>query len=583
MTRYKWIVEEVDPSLKRQIVERFHTTPAISEIILKRNLADSQTLRNFISCPISELNDPFLLPAMAQAVGKVLDVVQNKKKIVVYGDYDVDGITSTSLLVEFLRKLDAQVGFYVPNRFDEGYGLNEEAVVKLAGKGYSLLIAVDCGTNSLSVLAKAREYGIEVVVCDHHNPLVSPDKGTIIVNPKLPDSRYPYPELAGVGVVFKLISALLSGLKDSQRSRFPSNFLTQTLDLVALGTICDVAPLTGENRILVKRGLSLLVRTRRPGLVALKKVAGLEDKKIGTYEVGFLLGPRLNAAGRMSSALECVQLLLEQNHQRAHKISQRLDEENRKRQKIQEEIALEIDQLLETEESLEKECGLVLFSADWHEGVLGIVASRVAKMHRKPTVLLTRAGDMYKGSARSIESFDLFQALSGCQHLLDGFGGHRLAAGLRMRQENLLSFREKFVSLANQVLLEEDRVAKLHVDSPLTAGDMKRELFKFLKYLEPYGEGNQEPIFLFKGALLTEIRPTSDLKHLKLRVKVDSLTFQAVMFNAPSEILQQIEVGSQIDLVFCFRESDFDTYGGYEIVVLDLRLNNRADCATFRC
>lgn len=571
MTRYRWIVEEVDPSLKRQIEERFHTTPAISEIILKRNLTDNQTLRNFISCPISELNDPFLLPAMAQAVEKVLDAVQNKEKIVVYGDYDVDGITSTSLLVEFLRKLDAQAGFYVPNRFDEGYGLNKEAVVKLAGQGYSLLIAVDCGTNSSSALARARQYGMEVVVCDHHNPLLSPDRGAIIVNPKLPGSRYPYQELAGVGVVFKLISALLSGLKDSQRSRFPSNFLTQSLDLVALGTICDVAPLTGENRILVKRGLSLLARTRRPGLVALKKVAGLEDKKIGTYEVGFLLGPRLNAAGRMSSALECVELLLEQNHQRAHEISQRLDEENRKRQKIQEEIALEIDQILETDASLEKECGLVLFSANWHEGVLGIVASRVAKMHRKPTVLLTQTGDMYKGSARSIESFDLFQALSGCQHLLDGFGGHRLAAGLRMRQENLLSFREKFVSLANQVLLEEDRVAKLHVDSPLTAGDMKRELFKFLKYLEPYGEGNQEPIFLFRGALLTEIRPISDLKHLKLRVKVDSLTFQAVMFNAPSEVLQELEVGSQIDLVFCFRESDFDTYGGYEIVVLDLK------------
>lgn len=497
----------------------------LAKIFLSRKMDNAETIDKFLNSTLDDLNDPFLLKDMNLAVKRIAKAIENKEKILIYGDYDVDGVTSTSVLYKFLKSQNAWVDYYIPNRFEEGYGFSQSSVEKIINMQVDLVVTVDCGTTSIEETGMLMEKGIDVVVTDHHECKEELPSVKALVNPQRPDCMYPHKNLSGVGVAFKLIKAL------SFEMNIQINQL-EFLDLVALGTIADVMPLTGENRILVKYGIKKINNTSNIGLKSLMKEVGIFGKKITSRDIGYIIAPRLNAAGRIGDAAMVVELLTTEDEVKANEIASKLNEHNKKRQEIETEIFEEVISKIEKESYIKKSSIMVVSGRDWHQGVIGIVASKVVEKYNKPCILITVSDGIGKGSGRSVEGINLFNALTSCKETLEKFGGHEMAVGLTLKEEKIHDFNRLINEYISSFSDTFEYTEKIKIDITVEIEEITLENVRELDFLEPFGIDNSEPLFKFENAKINEINAVgSDKSHLKLKVensgsKVDAIAFK---------------------------------------------------------
>ncbi len=500
-SRKKWVDVACDEAAAARLGKELSLHPLAARVLAARGLADPAAAGRFLAAKLSDLPDPFAMKGMERAVERIAGALARSERIACYGDYDVDGVTSTVLLSGLLRAAGGDVVTYVPHRLVEGYGLNGAAVAKLAERGVKLLVTLDCGITSVEEVRAAAALGLDTVVVDHHTVPVELPAAAAILNPHQPGCGYPDKELAAVGVTFALCMALRRRLREAGRfgAARPEPNLREALDLVALGTIADVVPLTGVNRILVRQGLLELAAERRPGVKALKRVAGVPPGvPVAAGQVGFRLAPRLNAAGRLDDAGRGVRLLATGDAEEARRLAEELDGENRSRQEIERRI---LDEALEAAAARVRAGarGLVLWREGWHPGVVGIVASRVVERFHRPAVLVGLDGAAGKGSGRSVEGFHLYDALAACAPHLTRFGGHRHAAGVTVQAAALEPFREAFERHAAERLSPEQLVGRCRIEGRLDPADATERAALDLEKLAPFGAGHPEPVFAFTG------------------------------------------------------------------------------------
>lgn len=480
----------------------------LARLLIQRGYGATDGAKRFLRPTLDALSDPRLLPDMERAVATVVDAVRNGRPIVVHGDYDVDGQCGTAILTRALRAAGAVVVPFIPNRLRDGYDLGPAGVAAARAAGAGLIVTCDCGTTAHEAIAAARAAGVRVVVTDHHVPATLPPADAV-VNPRRGDREAPTADLCGAGVAFKLVQALVSELG------LPEHLPLHLIDLVAIATVADVVPLVAENRILTRFGLRKLADTRWPGLRALIEVAGLANRAVRAGHVGYVLGPRLNAAGRIGDAMEGLALLLSDDPADAQERARRLEVQNEQRQELDTRILQEAVEVIEAEADLERDYGLVVARDGWHAGVIGIVASRVVERFARPAVLVAWEGDVGKGSARSIPGFDLHAALAECAPLLARFGGHRMAGGLTLARGRLDAFRARFNEVARARLAPDDLVPRQRIDAVVRLDQLSLELERLLQHLEPCGAGNPTPVFGITGVAVREARPVG-MNHLRL-------------------------------------------------------------------
>ena len=533
MQSKRWDVVAGDGGLEEQLAVALRLSRLAARLLVNRGITTIEGAQAFLNPSLQRLHDPFLMRGMAAAVERLSAGLQAQESMAIYGDYDVDGITATAVLGCFFRDIGVSVPYYLPHRMREGYGLNAEAVRQLAAQGVRLLITVDCGITGREEVQLARQLGMDVIVTDHHQiPPKLPD-AVAVLNPHQDDCPYPAKELAGVGVAFKLVTALRSHLRREPgwASRLPN--LRRHLDLVALGTIADIAPLTDENRILVRHGLQELTRSAKLGVQALKRVAKAEGQDVGVRQVGFGLAPRLNAAGRLAAAKAGVELLLCEDARQAEELASYLDDVNRERQVVQAQIYEEAKGALETDGSPDERWGIVLASERWHPGVVGIVASKLVEEYGRPAVLIGLEGEVGKGSGRSIAAFHLYRALVACRDHLAGFGGHEHAAGLRIERHKVAAFREAFNRVVGEHLRAADRTPILRLDAEVVLSEIDEAFMDFLTRLEPFGEGNPPPVLMARRVEVVG-NPTlvgKEQQHLRLAIRQDGAVMRAIGFH----------------------------------------------------
>ncbi|MCW5551995.1 MAG: single-stranded-DNA-specific exonuclease RecJ [Verrucomicrobiae bacterium] len=571
--KYRWSPAPPQPLLAQQLAHRLGISPLLAQCLLNRGLSDPETITQFLEPRLKQLADPFLLPNMTMAVERLFRARAAAETVVIFGDYDVDGVTSAALLMEVLTTLGWRAECYLPHRMDEGYGLSQDGVENCLKKfPAALLLAVDCGSTAMNSIAWLKERGVEVIVLDHHQVSLPAPAAIALVNPQLcaVDSDLPsaFTELCSVGLAFKLAHAVV---KRGRESGLPGSLdydLRPLLDLVALGTIADIVPLVGENRILVSAGLRRLQTTQRPGLVALKQVAQTPSE-IGTYEVGFQLGPRLNAAGRLETAAEALQLLRARNLEEALPLAHALDSRNRERQKIERSIHGEVAGALRAKFDPQTDFVIVEGQLLWHIGVVGIVASRVLQEFHRPTLIVGGDGEHWRGSGRSIPGFDLAAALRECDDLLVRHGGHAMAAGLTIHPQQLDPLRQRLNELARRSLKPEDLQPPLRLDAEVGMEEISLPALAEFKRLQPTGQGN--PAVQFYSRKLAHQRPLqrigSEKQHVKLWVTDGLTTHEAVWWGAGGESLP---VG-KFDLAFAPQLNEFNGRRTVQLKVLDWR------------
>ena len=494
MVLTRWQVSTPDDEARQRLADELSLSPLLCQILINRGITDAELARKFLAPSLHDLHDPYLLSGMDVSVRRIVGAIQMNEQIAVYGDYDVDGVTGTALLLTFFVALGLNVASYIPDRRGEGYGLNSEAIRQLAERGTRLLITVDCGSTAVEEVALAGRLGVDTIITDHHQPPDTLPDALAIVNPHQQSCDYPNKHLCGVGLVFKLLTALRANMRQAGvlSERLPN--LKRHLDLVALGTIADVTPIRGENRVIVQHGLEELTRTVKPGLQALRQVSGRQGKSANVGEVGFQLAPRLNASGRLGSAEQSLQLLMARDRAEAETLAAGLDEVNRARRKLQADIERAVYDRIERQYGGTPPAAIVLGDADWHLGVVGIVAARIAETYHRPTFLLQIDGTTARGSGRSIPAFDLYDGLQHCAEWLEQFGGHRYAAGLTVAVDNLAALQEAFIRYADDRLGAEDLRPVLNLESVVPLADVDRSMVDELASLEPHGPGNPMPV-----------------------------------------------------------------------------------------
>lgn len=562
-----WTPLPEDSPARTHLSRELGLLPPIAQLLLNRGIQDAGEAAIFVDPRLSQLRPPHLKD-MDRAVERVLGALAGREKIVIYGDYDVDGITATSLLLLFFRELGADATFYIPDRTREGYGLHEEALNQLKKEGTQLVITVDCGISNQEAVLHARSLGLDVIVTDHHEPADILPPACAVVNPKQRDCPFPFKGLAGVGVAFYLASALRARLREKgafRRRREPD--LKAYLDLVALGTIGDVAPLREENRVLVRYGLVELARSSRPGIIALKEVCGLSDAVIDSQHVAFRLAPRLNAAGRVSRAETGLYLLTTTDGEEARRLAACLDQENTRRQRLEGEVLAEAEAMLEAKTNIQGKKALVLAREGWPVGLLGLIAGRLAEAYYRPTVVISFEDGRGKGSARSIPPFNLFQGIKDCAHLLEGFGGHAHAAGLSLKRENLEDFERLLEEVADASLSEADWIPRLELDALLSLEEVTEELLGQLQQLSPFGPGNPEPIFAAFGLKVLRSRVVGE-NHLRLQVGQDGRAENAIAFGLGHF---QAREGEYVDLAFTPEFNEWQGKKDIQLRVSDIR------------
>jgi single-stranded-DNA-specific exonuclease RecJ len=562
----KWILPEPDLHLVESIVQQHKISPLIAQVLINRGFVTTEGIEKFLQPSLAQLPDPFLLLDMDRAVERLILALQNKEQITIYGDYDVDGTTATALLVHFFQSLGARVDFYIPHRLHEGYSLNTGALQTLKARGTRVLITVDNGISAVHEAQVAKDLQIDLIITDHHEVPPQLPQATAILNPKRVGDPFGGKELAGVGVAFYLTVALRKALRDRGMLADVEPNLRLSLDLVAVGTIADMAPLTGINRILVREGLKVLERAPRPGLRALMEVAGVSDT-VSSEQVAFRLGPRINAVGRLEDAATGVRLLLSDNSAEAAALAKVLNEANQARQTLEDDIVQAALAKVEQDRLCERYRSLVVFDAGWHSGVVGIVASRLVEKFHLPSIVLTRDAAGLKGSARSIRGLNLVETLRECSAHLIKYGGHHYAAGLSLHEAELDGFISSFDRLVRRELKAEDFFPAIKLDAESELNWINEKLLEEFARLEPFGLGNPEPLFLLRGVSVHESRVVGE-RHLRLKIGNSSGRLGAIGFRLAEKIPL---LKSRVDLAFAPQWNEWNGSKNIQLRIADLR------------
>lgn len=590
----RWIIKSADaPGLSRgasTIAQALKVHPIVAKLLYTRGYQSPESAKNFLAMESEMLCNPNELMDMQSAVHRVLCAISRRERITIYGDYDVDGVTSVCTLYLYLKSLGALVDYYIPNRATDGYGVTKLALDSLATAGTKLVITVDTGITAIEEVEYAKTLGMEFIITDHHECRAELPSAVAVVNPHRPDCKYPFKELAGVGVVFKFICAIEEKQSSKSRISVAQKMFSLYSDLVAIGTIADVMPIHGENRIIVSYGLHMIENTKRPGLLALMDAAASrsDDRKVDLRKkkvtkissgyIGYTLAPRINAAGRIKSASRAVELFLSQNYSEAAAIAEELCSANKERQNEENKIIQDAFRIIDSEIDIKQNPVIVLSADNWHHGVIGIVASRITERFCCPSILVSFEGaeklpggaDVGKGSGRSVKGMNLVDALCYCQDLLVKFGGHELAAGLSVTRENLPLFCEKINAYARENLKEEDMVPTVEVDLPVEFDEVSMSLAEALRSLEPYGVGNPIPSFAMYGVTVADITPVSDGKHTRLTLTKNGKDLTAMYFSASPKSLG-LFVGDSADLVFSIDVNDWMGRRSVQLIVKDIR------------
>lgn len=553
----QWKINKKPP---KRFLEQFPEYSRLTlQLLWDRKLKTQKAIDEFFNPDYNEdLHDPFLMKGMKKAVERIEKALKNKEKITIFGDYDADGVCGTAILSETLNALGINPDTYIPDRNKEGYGLNLKAVKEVAAKKTGLIITIDCGITDVEEIKLANKLGIDVIVVDHHEV---PDKVPLavsIVNPRQKGEKYPFRELAAAGVAFKVAQALLRG-------KVSEGWEKWLLDLVAIATVADMMPLVGENRTLVKYGLVVLAKTKRLGLQELMKTARIT--KVDAYTLGYVLGPRLNAAGRMEHANTAYELLITKLKEEAETIARRLNEKNQERQKLTNRI------IKEAEGRLDLEKAKMIFEGDknWLIGVVGLIAGRLANRYYRPTVIFQKMKDKTKGSARSIPSFNIVEAIGMCQELLEDFGGHPGAAGFTVSNKNLKKFKEKLLKIADKKIKEEDLIPLLNIDLELESEELSFEVYEEIQKLAPFGEENPSPLFLMRGLKIVNLRGVGNNgNHLKCYLAGKTRGFQAIGFGL-GDFCDKMKQGDKIDVVFELITDDWNGARELQLRIIDLK------------
>ncbi len=569
----RWCENEVEEHAAQQLVTALGVSPILAHLLAGRGLADVDRAGDFLNADLESLHDPFLMTGMHKAADRVVRAVVAGEKITVFGDYDVDGVTSAALMVHFFRELGAPIDYYLPDRKQEGYGVNNSALKEIRERGTALVITADCGITAVKETDYANEIGLDVIITDHHQV---GDEGLpqaiAVLNPHQPDCSYPFKFLSGVGIVFKLSAAVRRALHDKgwEKNRLPN--LKQHLDLFTLGTIADLAPLTGENHTLTVHGLETVRTTQKPGLVALKSVAGCSGR-IDAFSIGFGLGPRLNAAGRMGKADTGLHLLVSDDLSSAMLQAKDLDVINSERKATQGWVLKEAEYLMERVD-LEDNRVLVLASEDFHPGVIGIVASKLVEQYHRPVVLIAIDDrGIGKGSARSIKTFNLHRAFGECHSHVIQFGGHAYAAGLTIEQERIDDFRTAINKVGHRILSERDLIPEIAHDIELKLSEIDWEFYKEVSRLEPFGQLNPAPVFISREVTLRDFRKIGKEKnHVRFKVRQDKATIEVIGF-VMAHAFAGLKDGATLDIVYQLHRNDFSGKAKLEIKLMDFRVS----------
>ena len=560
-----WKIKTPDTSLVFRLAEEFKTSEIIGRVLANRDIESLESSRSFFDPKLSQLHDPFLMKNMNIAARMVTEKVKRGGRIFIFGDYDVDGTTGSSALFLFLTSLECDAKVYIPDRMKEGYGLSRDGIDVAKDWGADLLISCDCGINATDEVAYANDQNLEVIITDHHMPDENLPEAKAILNPKQPGCSYPFKGLCGGAVVFKLIQAV-SKLLD-----LDDDLVHQYIDLITLGTAADIVPLTDENRIIVKHGLKSLSKTKRPGLRALLEVSGLGEKELTVGRLLFWAAPRINAAGRLGDANRAVQLMTTENLTESLKLARELDEENRQRQDLQQSMVDEAIMKVNAEVDLEKEKAIVLWDDNWHEGVIGIVASKIKETYHRPAVIISLSNGTGKGSARSVKGFDLYENLTECRELLDGYGGHPMAAGLTLNRENLEDFRTRFSNLAYETLADDDLVNSLDIEGEMDLNLIDSRFMDFLEKLAPFGPGNMTPKFITRHVIpVGNPRLVGNGDHLKFRAKKGETSYDAIGFNMGNHY-EKLITGKPIDIAYVVEKNEWQGRTSIQLNIMDIK------------
>lgn len=559
----RWVFKSLpDPQNAETLAKSINVNPLLASILLQRNISTFEEAKAFFRPALEDLHDPFLMQDMDKAVSRLTRAISNGEKILIYGDYDVDGTTAVSLVYDFLSKRYSNIDFYIPDRYTEGYGISLKSIEWAKQNNFTLIISLDCGIKSMEQIALAASYYIDFIVCDHHKAGNYLPPAYAVLDPKRKDCKYPFKELSGCGVGFKLLHAFCI------HHNLPFNELFPYLDLVAISIASDIVPISGENRILAHYGLKIINSNPRPGVRALIEVSGFR-KELDISNVVFGLGPRINAAGRISHAKAAVNLLLSKTDAEAEDHARNINDANSLRKDVDASITEEALEMIEKESKNSK--STVLFKNNWHKGVIGIVASRCIEKYYRPTIILTESNSYATGSARSISGFDVYEAISQCSELLEQFGGHTYAAGLTLKVDNIPAFRKKFEAIVAAAITNEQLTPQIEVDLKLKITDIDYKFYNILKQMAPFGPSNMQPVFVSENVTDDGSARVLKEEHLKLRIKQDgSEPIEAIGFGMAHHF-PKISSGQKFNLCYTICENEFNGKKSLQLFIKDIK------------
>ncbi|MDO9634475.1 MAG: single-stranded-DNA-specific exonuclease RecJ [Paludibacter sp.] len=568
----KWIFktltnQQID--IQNNLANELNISPILAKLLVLRDIHTFDEARRFFRPDFADLHDPFLMADMEKAVDRLTDAIQENEKIMIYGDYDVDGTTSVSLVYKFIKRIYSNVEFYIPDRYIEGYGISTLGIDFAKSQGIKLIIALDCGIKAIEKINYARELDIDFIICDHHTPDAELPNAVAVLDPKRPDCPYPFKHLSGCGVGFKLLQAF------AQRNNIPFTELIPLLDLLALSIASDIVPITGENRILAYYGLKQLNSNPSVGVKSILEVCGLADKEINITDIVFKVGPRINASGRMKLASEAVELMVSSDVQFTKMKSGTINEYNNDRKDLDKNITDEAIQLIASNTAYLTRKSIVVYKPDWHKGVIGIVASRLSEEFYKPSIVLTSSNGFASGSARSVPGFDIYNAIDSCRDLLENFGGHRYAAGLSMKEENVMLFTERFEQYVSKTITEEQTSPQVDIDAQIDFKDITPKFFSVLKQFGPFGPGNMKPIFSTKKVMDygSSRLVGKEQEHLKLELVdpssenvMNGIAFGMYEFN------DHLKSMKPLDICYSLEENNFNGNTTIQLMIKDIKV-----------
>ncbi|GHT31993.1 single-stranded-DNA-specific exonuclease RecJ [Bacteroidia bacterium] len=562
-------LNEEQEQQKNKLANELGINPVLAQLLLQRGVATFEEAKRFFRPQLDDLHDPFLMNDMQKAVDRLSLAMANKEKILIYGDYDVDGTTAVALVYKFLKQYYAGVDFYIPDRYSEGYGISYKGIDYAAANSFTLVIALDCGIKAVEKIEYATEMGVDFIICDHHTPDAALPRAIAVLDAKREDNTYPDTNLSGCGVGFKFMQAFAAS------NDIPLSQLTPLLDLTAVSIASDIVPIIGENRIMAYYGLKQINSNPSLGLKSIIDLCGLTDKEIMITDIVFKIGPRINASGRMQSGNEAVELLISKDVEFAKEKSDTINTYNDERKSLDKNITEEADNFVKNSKEHEGKKSIVVYNPNWHKGVIGIVASRLSEMHYKPTVVLTQSNGLATGSARSVPGFDLYKAIDSCRHLLENFGGHMYAAGLSMKLENVEEFSQKFEKFVSENILEEQTYPQIEIDAMLEFKDITPKFFRVLKQFNPFGPGNMKPVFCTKRVFDygTSRLVGKEQEHLKLElvdqhseVVMNGIAFGMYEFN------DAIKELNPLDICYTIEENTFNGNTSIQLMIKDIKV-----------